>query len=65
MGIAIEVARVSGAKLRGSFDHIKSSEQTLAGVLDNTIAYAKREKRKILAESKRNRKRLKAAGMLI
>jgi len=65
MAIAVEVARVAGAKLSGSFEHIRTSGRALFDVLNNMAAYARREKKKILAEARRNKKRLRVAGILI
>ena len=74
MPIAVEVAKVSGALRCGrEFDcrrgkvflSKKSAEPTLMELLDDTAAYAKRERKKILAELKRNKKRLKKARALI
>jgi hypothetical protein len=69
-GISVEVARVSGA-MRCGFgydcrrDSIFPQADTLMEFLDNTIAYAKRERKKIEEELKRNKKRLKKVKVTV
>ena len=54
MSLAVEVARVTGAKLRGFFNHIKSAKMTLSQVLDNTVVYVKRTKKGLKKSKKIN-----------
>lgn len=56
MTLAVEVARLAGAKLAGKLDHV-DTKLTLTEFLEDTAIYARTERQKIIERLKKDKKK--------
>ena len=58
MGLAVKIAKISGAKLAGKLDNV-DTKLTLAELLEDIPAYAKKERQKMLESLEKSKKKKK------